>query len=308
MSKRVYGPVPSRRLGLSLGLDLVPRKTCCYDCVYCQVGKTTNLTVEPQEFYPVADVLAEVKAALESGPQPDVITLAGSGDPTLYRPLGELIDGLHGLSDIPVVLLCNGALLFDPQIAKAALKADVLAPSLDAGDPHTFAKINRPHPSVSFADMLRGLQDVCEKHPGKVRLEVMLVGGQNDSDESIQRIAGQLGPIRADSIDINTPVRPAPDSAVDLCDPERLEVAARAFGPTARIIAVYPKAPGPRAPGSERRILEIISRRPCTVDDIHAALGLHPNEVVKILEQAVESGKVKKREGEGKTFYFSAGS
>jgi wyosine [tRNA(Phe)-imidazoG37] synthetase (radical SAM superfamily) len=308
MSQRVYGPVPSRRLGLSLGVDLVPKKTCCYDCVYCQVGKTTKLTAQPEEFYPVADVLADVKQALDSGPKPDVITLAGSGDPALYRPLGELIDGLHELADIPVVLLCNGALLFDPEVAKAALKADILAPSLDAGDPRTFAKINRPHPSISFADMLKGLLNVCERHPGKVRLEVMLVAGLNDSDESIQRIAGQLGPIRADSIDINTPVRPAPDSTVELCDPERLEVAARAFGPTARIIADYSKARGPRAPGSEQKILEIISRRPCTVEDLRAALGLHPNEVVKILEQAVESGKVKKREGEGKVFYFSSGS
>jgi wyosine [tRNA(Phe)-imidazoG37] synthetase (radical SAM superfamily) len=291
-----------------LGVDLVPKKTCCYDCVYCQVGKTTNLTVEPQDFYPVEGVLADVKESLESGPKPDVITLAGSGDPTLYRPLGELIDGLHDLSDIPVVLLCNGALLFDARVAEAALKADILAPSLDAGDPHTFTKINRPHPSISFADMLRGLLEVCEKHPGKVRLEVMLVGGQNDSDESIQRIAGQLGPIRADSIDINTPVRPAPDSTVDLCDPERLEVAARALGSTARIIAEYPKAAGSRAPGAERKILEILSRRPCTVEDIRASLGLNPDKIEKILEQAVESGKVKKREGEGKTFYYSSGS
>lgn len=298
----------SRRLGLSLGVDLVPPKTCCYDCVYCQVGKTTDLTVEPQDFYPVADVLADVKAALEPGPQPDVITLAGSGDPTLYRPLGGLIDGLHGLCDIPVVLLCNGALLFDPRVAEAAMKADVLAPSLDAGDAHTFLKINRPHPSISFADMLRGLQETCERHPGKVRLEVVLVADLNDSDESIQRIAGQLGPIRADSIDINTPVRPVPHGKAAPCDPDRLEVAARAFGPKARVIADYPKAAGPRTPGAERRVLEILSRRPCTADDIRAALGLHPHEVIKILEQAVESGKVKKREGEGKTFYFSSGS
>jgi wyosine [tRNA(Phe)-imidazoG37] synthetase (radical SAM superfamily) len=291
-----------------LGVDLVPRKTCCYDCVYCQVGKTTQLTVEPQEFYPVAEVLADVKAALEPGPPPDVITLAGSGDPTLYRPLGELIDGLHELADIPVVLLCNGALLSDSQVAKAALKADVLAPSLDAGDALTFKKINRPHPSIGFADMLRGLQEVCERHPGKVRLEVMLVADLNDSDESIQRIAGQLGPIRADSIDINTPVRPVPGGKAAACDPQRLEVAARAFGPNARIIADYPRTTGPRAADAEHRILEMLSRRPCTVEDLCAALGLHPNEAIKMLDRAMKSGKVEKREGEGETFYFSSGS
>ena len=308
MSKRVYGPVPSRRLGLSLGVDLVPKKTCCYDCVYCQVGKTTKLTAKPEEFYPVADVLADVEQALDSGPKPDVITLAGSGDPTLYRPLGELIDGLHGLSDIPVVLLYNGALFFDPQVAQAALKADILAPSLDAGDAHTFARINRPHASIGYADMLKGLLEACGKHPGQVRLEVMLVADLNDSDESIQRIAGQLGPIRADSIDINTPVRPVPHGKAAPCDPQRLEVAARAFGPKARIIADYPKAAGPRAADAEHRILEMLSRRPCTIEDLCAALGLHPNEAIKILDRAMKSGKVEKSDRGGKTFYSSAGS
>jgi wyosine [tRNA(Phe)-imidazoG37] synthetase (radical SAM superfamily) len=194
--RRVYGPVPSRRFGLSLGVDLVPPKTCCYDCVYCQVGRTTELTTEPTDFYLVEEVLADVRAALDSGPLPDVITLAGSGEPTLYRPLGRLIDGLRDLGGVPVVLLTNGALLSDPRVAQAALKADILAPSLDAGDRETFSRINRPHPSIVFADMLRGLQVVCEKHPGTVRLEVVLVGGQNDSDKDVQRIAGHLGPIR----------------------------------------------------------------------------------------------------------------
>jgi wyosine [tRNA(Phe)-imidazoG37] synthetase (radical SAM superfamily) len=298
--------VPSRRLGLSLGVDLVPKKTCCYDCVYCQLGRTTNLTAKPEEFYPVAEVLADVRASLDSGPPPDVITLAGSGDPTLYLPLGELIDGLHELADIPVVLLCNGGLLFDPRIAQAALKADILAPSLDAGDAHTFAKINRPHASVGFAEMLRGLKDVCEKHPGKVRLEVMLVRDLNDSDESIQRIAGQLGPIRTESIDINTPVRPAPGRKAAPCDPERLEAAVRAFGPGARIIADYPESTGPRAVDAEKRTLDMLSRRPCTVEDIRAALGLHPNEVIKILDRAMKSGKVEKRNRGGKIFYSSS--
>lgn len=303
--RRVYGPVPSRRLGLSLGVDLVPRKTCCYDCIYCQVGRTTRLTVEPEGFYPVEEVLTDVKAVLEPGPRPDVITLAGSGDPTLYRPLGELIDGLHELADVPVVLLTNGALLCNPRVAEAALKADILAPSLDAGDAHMFAKINRPNASIGYADMLRGLLDVCEKHPGQVRLEVMLVRDLNDSDESIQRIAGQLGPIRTDSVDINTPVRPVPGGKAAPCDSERLEAAVRAFGANARIIADYPRSTGPRAADGEQRLLEILSRRPCTVEDLRAALGLHPNEVIKMLDRAMKSGKVEKHQRGGKTFYSS---
>lgn len=306
--RRVYGPVPSRRFGLSLGVDLVPKKTCCYDCVYCQLGKTTELTAERTDFYPVEEVLADVKAALDSGPAPDVITLAGSGDPSLYRSIGPLIDSLHELCDIPVVLLTNGALLFDGEVARDALQADILAPSLDAGDQDTFSRINRPHPSIGFVEMIRGLQTVCEKHPGTVRLEVMLVGGQNDSDESIQRIAGQLGPIRADSIDINTPVRPAPGGEAVASDEERLETAARAFGPTARIVADYRGSRArTTAAGAEQKILDMLSRRPCTVEDIHTSLGIHPDQVIKMLDEAVKAGKVQQREGEGQTFYFASG-
>jgi wyosine [tRNA(Phe)-imidazoG37] synthetase (radical SAM superfamily) len=307
--RRVYGPVPSRRFGLSLGVDLVPKKTCCYDCVYCQLGKTIELTVERTDFYPVGDVLADVGAALDTGPRPDVITLAGSGDPSLYRSLGRLIDGLHELGDIPVVFLTNGALLFKKEVARDALRADILAPSLDAGDQETFQKINRPHRSIGFSEMLRGLQAVCGKHPGKVRLEVMLVGGQNDSDEDIQRIAGRLGSIRADSIDINTPVRPGPGGRAVVSEKERLEAAVRAFGPAARIVADYR---GPRAPGgaadAERRILDMLSRRPCTVEDIQSSLGIHPNEAIKMLDKAVKAGKVQIRKGEGQTYYFTSGS
>lgn len=307
MRKRVYGPVPSRRFGLSLGVDLVPFKTCCYDCVYCQLGRTTRLTVERTDFYPLGEILADVRAALESGPRPDVITLAGSGDPSLYLSLGKLIDGLHDLGDIPVVFLTNGALLFDRQIARDALRADILAPSLDAGDPETFSRINQPHQSIGFADMLRGLQAACGNHPGKVRLEVMLVGGQNDSDEDIQRIAGRLGTLRADSVDINTPVRPVPGGKVFPAGRERLDAAVRAFGPAARIVAEYQ---GPKAPDSgraaERKILEMLSRRPCTVEDIQSSLGIHANEVVKLLDKALKAGKVQGRASGGKTYYFAS--
>ncbi len=305
--RRFYGPVPSRRFGLSLGVDLVPQKTCCYDCVYCQLGKTTRLTVERSDFYPLDEILKDVETALDSGPRPDVITLAGSGEPSLYLSLGGLIDGLHAVSDIPVVFLTNGGLLFYEEVAEDALRADVLAPSLDAGDRESFLRINRPHESIGYSEMLQGLQTVCGKHNGKVRLEVMLVGGQNDSDEDIRRIADRLGTIRADSVDINSPVRPAPGGKVLPSTAGRLEAAARAFGPAARIVAEYR---GPRVPDSgrdaEKQVLEMLSRRPCTVEDIQSSLGIHPNEIIKMLDQAVKAGKVQQREGRGRTYYFAS--
>jgi wyosine [tRNA(Phe)-imidazoG37] synthetase (radical SAM superfamily) len=227
--KHVYGPVPSRRFGLSLGVDLLPRKTCVYDYVYCQVGPTTCRTIRREDFFPVETVLADVRQALQRGPTPEVLTLAGSGEPTLYRSLGKLIDGLRALSPAKIVLLTKGSLFSDPGVAEEVRHADLLVPSLDAGDQEIFQRVNQPHPQVRFEEMLRSLREVCASHPGTVRLEVMLARDLNDSEESIARIAGLLSGIRAETIEINTPVRPAPGRSIAPCPPATLERARLAF-------------------------------------------------------------------------------
>ncbi|MBM4321472.1 MAG: radical SAM protein, partial [Deltaproteobacteria bacterium] len=209
IKRHVYGPVPSRRLGLSLGVDLLPGKVCSYDCVYCQIGRTQELTTQRRCFFPPEEVLAEVQEALRRGPIPDVITIAGSGEPTLYRPLDQVILGLQRLAPgIPVVLITNGSLLHDAAVAREVLLADVLVPSLDAGDEATFRRINRPHPAVPFGRMLEGLQTVAGRHPGLVRMEVMLCAGINDDEQSLRAIAAQLAGLKLEAIEINSPVRP----------------------------------------------------------------------------------------------------
>ena len=148
----VFGPVPSRRLGRSLGVDVVPFKTCTYDCIYCQLGRTTCKTVERKAWVPLEDVLDEVKEKLST--RPDYITLSGSGEPTLFSPLGDLIVGIKSMTGIPVALLTNGSLLWQADVREAIRDVDLLIPSLDAGDEAMFRRVNRPHGGLSFEQML----------------------------------------------------------------------------------------------------------------------------------------------------------
>lgn len=304
----VYGPVPSRRYGLSLGVDLLPRKICSYDCVYCQVGPTQELCVERRDFVPPEAVEQAVAHALERGPRPEVLTLAGSGEPSLVLSLGRLIERLKRLSGVPVLLLTNGSLLWREDVAADASRADILAPSLDAPDEATFAAINRPHPGVDFGRMLAGLRQACARHPGTVRLEVMLAAGWNDNEERLEAFGRVLRGIRAEVVDINTPVRPAPGRSIQACSPERLECARARFGPGALLVGGF--RGGAATPvalaDAERVVLELLARRPCTQADLRVCLGLGDEVLADILRRAREAGRVR-AEARPSGLYFFAG-
>jgi wyosine [tRNA(Phe)-imidazoG37] synthetase (radical SAM superfamily) len=175
--KYVYGPVPSRRLGRSLGVDLVPFKTCTYDCIYCQLGRTTDQTTRRIEYVETDQVLAEVKAKLEIAPPPDYVSLAGSGEPTLHARIKEVIGGIKRLTRTPVAVLTNGSLLWDVNVQQALMAADLVMPSLDAGDEAMFQRVNRPHREIAFATMVEGLAAFTARFPGWVWLEVLAKNG-----------------------------------------------------------------------------------------------------------------------------------
>ena len=147
----VFGPVPSRRLGRSLGVDLTPRKVCSFDCIYCQVGRTTRKTTEREQFMAASEIIAEVRQKLKTVPRPDYITLSGSGEPTLHAGIGEIIDGIQRITDVPVAVMTNGSLFYDPEVRRACLHADLILPTLDAGDEETFQAINRPAAGLTLA-------------------------------------------------------------------------------------------------------------------------------------------------------------
>lgn len=311
---RIYGPVPSRRFGLSLGVDIVPLKTCPLDCIYCQLGETDCLQTEPEEFYSLEQILRDVKEALDAGPAPDVITLAGSGEPGLYSRLGELIDELKKLSDAPVLLITNAVLLTRPEVAAAALKADILAPSLDAGDHETFERINKPHPDLNFDEIVDALIKVTNAHPGEVRLEVMLIRGINDNRESIEKIAAIASKIKCDRIDINTPVRPpVPERGALPCDEDTLELAKSILGPKAVPIAKFEKHHRAASQQHEfndmdKNVRETLLRRPCTLNDICNSHGLSTEDAGAILERLTSAGLVVASQTDEGLFYKATGA
>jgi len=188
----VYGPVFSRRLGHSLGLDLVPLKVCSYDCLYCQLGRTTELTADRREYVRAKTIVAEVESLHAGGVRPDYITVSGSGEPTLHSGLGKIIRRIKEVTSIPVAVLTNGSLLWRPEVRRAVGRADLVLPSLDAGDERMFRRINRPHPSLTFETMLTGLQGFVTEYPGEVWLEVFLTNGINADRGHVEKIAAYL--------------------------------------------------------------------------------------------------------------------
>ncbi len=229
--KYVYGPVPSRRLGSSLGIDPIPSKTCNFQCIYCQLGKTTNFTNERREFYLKEEIYKEMEEAIKQNKENfDYITFVGSGEPTLYKSLGKLILKAKEFSSKPICVITNGALLYSPEVRKELVSVDVVLPSLDAGDEKLFVKINRPHPSIEYEKMIQGYIDFRKEYNGKFWIEIMLMKGINDSKEELVKIKNKLDLIKPDRIDINVPIRPPAESWVQIPDKNIIPILNDVFG------------------------------------------------------------------------------
>lgn len=305
---RVYGPVPSRRLGRSLGVDLVPWKTCTYDCMYCQLGPTTCRTLSRGTHARVEEVLSELERALARGPHPDFISLAGSGEPTLNLELGPILQGIKKLTTIPVAVLTNGSLLHLPEVREALEPADVVLPSLDAGDEEAFQRINRPHPGLAFEAMLEGPGRFTDRFPGEVWLEVMLVAGQNDGPDDLRRIARLAGGIRPARIQLNTVERPAAVGGVTALSPEALQAALALFPAGSEVIAGTPSPPldAVLSTDPESALIELLERRPCRAEEASLGLGIAPLEVVKYLHRLQAAGQIESLHLHGDLYYRAA--
>lgn len=305
----VYGPVASRRLGFSLGVDIIPFKTCTLDCIYCQLGSTRKTTVRRRSFFPPADILAQVKAALDSGTKIDVITFSGSGEPTLNKDIGRLIRSIKRMTRIPVAVLTNATLLTRPDVRRDLAAADVVVPSLDAVTSPVFRRVNRPNAALDNAGIIDGLARFRDEFKGELRLEVMLVKGINDSPADVRALRKAVERIRPDRIDLNTVVRPPAERRAAPLGPAALERIRTRLGPKAEVVASFAKkehASPPAAEGLEEAILATVRRRPQTAEDIAAALGFHRDEVLKALSALLGRRRVRALRHGGKTYFEAA--
>lgn len=289
----VFGPIPSRRLHRSLGVDLVPQKACSYDCVYCQAGRTTIKTVERREYVPTTELLCEIEQRLATGAEADWVTITGSGEPTLHRDIGDIIATIKTFTKTPVAVLTNGSLLWDPEVRADLAAADLVIPNLDAGTPAAFARINRPHDSLDHARVVDGLTAFRAGFSGQIWLEVFLVEGLNTDDSEIAAIARLAERLAPDRIQLNTIAHPPSESTARSPAPDRVaQLAARFAG----IVDVVPDFPGIQDEHeilkNEERILGALACGPATVDAVAAMLGLHPNETLKILGRMARRGTV----------------
>jgi len=293
-AKYVFGPVPSRRLGRSLGIDLVPLKTCTYNCIYCQLGITTHQTLERRPYSPGKLVIEQLQEKLSSlSSAPDYITLSGSGEPTLNSQIGWVIEQVNRMTSVPVAVLTNGSLLHLESVRKALLGADLVIPSLDAASPVFFRSINRPHPSLRLSQVLRGLQEFRKEYPGQVWLEVMLCGGFNDDPKEIHRLREEIEGIGPDKIQLNTVIRPPAEYFANPLSPERMEEMRLLFSGRAEVLPRECTAPASRVYGRmDQEILALLERRPCSLEDLSLAFGFSEEKLGACLKELREMGVV----------------
>ena len=299
-----FGPVPSRRLGRSLGIDFLPFKTCTYDCIYCQLGRTTTKTIDRQEYFPVDDVLKEIEEKLKKVSRPDYITLSGSGEPTLYSRISDIISGIKEFSDIPVAVLTNGSLFWINEVRDAVSGADLVVPSLDAGSEETFLRVNRPHSGILFREMIEGLRLLREEFRGSVWLEVFITGGVTDTEDEISKIKNLVDYIAPERVQLNTTVRTPAEEFAGLVKREKMEEISTFFGRNCEVIADYAGVHNLSEFSSTREdVLELVKLRPCSIDDISAGLGIHRNEVVKYVQELVDNELIGMERRHGKRLY-----
>lgn len=282
----IYGPVPSRRMGISLGVSPIPKKTCNYSCVYCQLGRTNHMTNTRKMFYEVKEIIEEFEKILTKDIYFDVITIVGEGEPTLYLGLGELIIALKKRTNKPVAVITNGALLYDKKVRDELSQADIVLPTFDAFDEASFKKINRPHGSISFSKITEGIIKFSNEYKGQLWLEMMFIKDMNDDEASIVAYSKMLRKISYDKLYLNTPVRPPAENYIQAVTSEKMnELEQRLDGIS--IDLLHSDGFYSDIEDHQKAILSIIKRHPMNQYEIKAFLNkrkcINPDEVIKAL-------------------------
>jgi len=299
----LFGPVPSRRFGRSLGVDLSPYKTCSLDCVFCQLGRTTEKTLTRREYVPTDEVLAELGEWLKRGGRADYITLSGSGEPTLHSRFGEVLESIRSKSTIPAALLTNGTMLNLKEVRDAASLANVVKVSLSVWDQASYTWVNRPHPQLLFDHLIEGQKAFRAQFKGQLWMEVFLVWGINSIPDDVRKVAALLKEIDPDRIHLNTVVRPPSEDFASAISTKRMEELTPLFQPKAEVIAEFRARHADHTHANQETIFSMLQRRPCTADQIADIFGMHLNEVSKYLGRLMRTDQIRAERKDASVYY-----
>jgi len=306
--RHLFGPVPSRRLGISLGVDLFQEKTCTLDCVYCECGRTTSLTLKRKEYTPTEQIKAELADFLSGNPQLDYITFSGSGEPTLHTGLGEIVRFIkYEHPRYKVALLTNGTLFFKPLVREEISDVDVVKVSLDAVSEKNFSLINRPHPRLKLSTIINGLITFGKQSDRQIWVEVFLLPGYNDSEIELKKTKEVLGLIKPYKIQLNTLDRPGTERWTKPVETAALKKIA-AYLYDAEIIKDAEVRQNKHAFKEDlyQHLLSTLKRRPCTAEDVSRSLGIQINDVPGYLEALIEKGEIEKKQMPRGVFYMKS--
>jgi wyosine [tRNA(Phe)-imidazoG37] synthetase (radical SAM superfamily) len=305
--RHIFGPVISRRLGRSLGVDLVPLKTCSFSCIYCQLGRTTCPTLDRDEYVPFDEVIEDITTGLANGSSPDFVTLSGSGEPTLHARIGDVIRAIRDLTEKPVAVLTNGSLLFDRQVRRMCALADVVLPTLTATDDATYQRVHRPATGLTCSRHLAGLQAFRDEHDTPVWLELFLLDRINTRPVDRERFAELIEQISPERVQLNTAVRPTAEPFALAVSSGRLSQYARELGPIAEVTADVPPPAEHASARSDSDVLALCQRRPSTLEQIAETFGVHRCEAAKDVSRLLRAKWLEVRWRDDGQYFVGAG-
>ena len=300
----IYGPVPSGRLGFSLGVDIIPHKICTIDCIYCQLGRTTHKSIKRKSFAPREDIIEEIRKSVSAGHDIDFITFSGSGEPTINSDIGRLIHEVKKITSIPVAVLTNGTLLFQEDVQRDLIEADVVLPSLDAASQDVFKRVNRPHHSLRIEPVMDGLRRFRKLFKGLLWLEIMFIKGYNNDMQELSRMKKAISEIRPDKVYLNTVTRPPSEVYAKPLSPAEMIAIKDYLGGTCEVIAEFHKKQSLEVKDIEGSIIEMTKRRSLTVTDIADVLGISETNAESMLERLMAEGTVTEKQYGTKNYYI----
>ncbi len=305
--KYLFGPVPSRRLGISLGVDLVPYKVCTFGCVYCECGRTTDFSEERKPYVKADNVIEELKNFLKDMPQLDYITFSGGGEPTLNSEIEKIISFIKKeYPSYKTALLTNGSLLSKKEVRDSVKKCDLIIPSIDAVSQEVFEKINRPGSAIKIKDIIKGIKKLKTESSAIVWVEVFIVPGINDNDKELKLLRDTIISINPAKIQLNTLDRPGTEKGIHPASGDSLAKIKEFFG-TVKIEIV--KNTGLKdglrdyLDNFNEKVFSLLKRRPCTITDLSQAFDIRQNKLIEYLHELEKSGRIISQKEDRGVFY-----